>query len=179
MCLGGGWAQKLSGQKGAKRERETGYVTVKGRVFFFTHICGFLLCHLQLFLGLFQGLGIFVQFIFCTLHLLLYGCQLILQLVGDAQNWGSRDVCGRGAAGNVIDRTKEEVWVQKDRDRPMEKKEREREKKLASSGHSTLVAVSSAVRRLSSDLCNSSSTRSLSSSETRSCFSNCTISSSI
>lgn len=177
--LGWGVGTEIEWAEGSEKRERNGVCDSKGEGFFFTHICGFLLCHLQLFLGLFQGLGIFVQFIFCTLHLLLYGCQLILQLVGDAQNWGSRDVCGRGAAGNVIDRTKEEVWVQKDRDRPMEKKEREREKKLASSGHSTLVAVSSAVRRLSSDLCNSSSTRSLSSSETRSCFSNCTISSSI
>lgn len=45
-----------------------------------TYVCGLFLSHFQLFLGIFQGLGVFVQLILSALQLLLQSHQLVLQL---------------------------------------------------------------------------------------------------
>lgn len=83
---------------------------------------------------------------------------------------------GGGAAGNKLVQRRGAVGGAEGQTKT-EREERKREK-LASSPNNTFVAFSSAERRLSSEVCSSSSTRSLSSSATRSCFSNCAMSSS-
>lgn len=95
---------------------------------------------------------------------------------------GAEGRAGRKRCSRQRDRAKGEVRVQKRQKRTDGQREREKERQLdplcLQQGHDTLAAFSSAERRLSSDLCSSSSTWSLESSVTRNCFSNCTMSSS-
>lgn len=57
-----------------------------------TYVGGLFLCQLQLLLGIFESLGVFVQFIFSALEFLLQRQQLIFQLGVGRGGRGGRGV---------------------------------------------------------------------------------------
>lgn len=99
-----------------------------------TYVGGLFLRQLQLLLGIFESLGVFVQFIFGGLEFLLQRHQLIFQL-GVGRGGRGRDGVGGGAAGSVIPQGRVVgAQSQKDRDSGREKgkdREGERETELA------------------------------------------------
>lgn len=128
---------------------------------YITYICGFLLSQLQLLLGIFKSLGVFVEFILSALQFLLQCEQIILKLRVIERLIDSSEGRETECAGGVA------------RKGPTEKKRRkEREVRTGIAQENTLVATSSAVRSFSSTLWYSSSTLSRSSSVTRNLFSN-------
>ena len=96
-----------------------------------TYVGGLFLRQLQLLLGIFESLGVFVQFIFGALEFLLQRQQLIFQL-GVGRGGRGRE---GGAAGSVIPQGRVVgAQSQKDRDSGREKgkdREEERETELA------------------------------------------------
>lgn len=106
-----------------------------------TYVGGLFLCQFQLLLGIFESLGVFVQFIFSALEFLLQRHQLIFQLGVGRGGQGEGCSRQRDTAGERCRCTEPEAQGQRDRERERQRREREKDTELAISAPSRAPRV--------------------------------------